>query len=1350
MARISKLLANVETGVIRNGITGAQINSNGLPYISSKEKLALEVQYITAYRKIDDVDKYTGFAGKTITSSAVIDNDFNHIDKGKLATSITALTPATEIEILTTSLANNPQPTGTIQLINASGQSEVVSYTQVVISGLNYLFTVDFTPDYSYSINAQANTNDPPLIKTVDVNQDDKDTGLFIINLDANSFPYLQQIEGSKSISGCLMEHQVRDDQGDKEFDFKMSFVCNNSLDDDSALPPPTDFPYYTSIEVDSLLAGKMDLQPLATTGNLCEFDSTGQAVDSGFNLDDFGVDTTNQSTALLSITGNISAGATTGTVVLPSITGEVIDNLLGEKYLVSYTGGAEVAITNPENPLTLFYLDKDSNLLQQNTNISPTQARRGVYFSGAQTLNGVDVDAVADAVATTPYSPALSVSDLSRTLGVLTKDSDVVSANGANLSINTKQYNAMFSGINFRDKENPNIKTISAKTAPTLTRYWQNGSGGYNTDQSPFINPLKWDDGTGTLADVGINQFQNFTVYVTPHDEGVHVFYGQRLYSSRAGALAGTFEDQKHIDTTQQERTLQYIGTIVVRQDTTALNDTSSAFFTDHQVVAPVFDNIVSLGDGLIQNRVSVTLSTTGTISTVIITALEEDSIEFQLDGTGYELSSPQSIDLTHGTDVNPQMNYLYIEENSGQPQVVKSVTKPEFEIVGLFANIIEISAGSATMMDAVGPYSWHQVVDSFNNGKQSHIRHINDILRENAKVKSGVTPTTVPAVGGGSATTSYFNTTSGIVRQLHPHSWPVYSSLADGFYVANDETTAFDNLNGLHEITTDVNGDSLTSNNRIWNLFVFGTQDNDGSYAKVFVNKPNGYYSDQTEGIADSSATAIYDFPAGWEGTAFPIARLTMKWTSGGNFETIAITDLRAGIVGGGSSSSAGVTSLDGLTDTPSSKTPNAYLQVTGDGLSTVWTVGGLGEANTASNAGTGQSLVRAKDGIDLPFYGLNSLSDVLEITVDEVDDNIDLNINESNITVNTSQVSNFSSVLAGTTNTTPFTPTADYHVATKAYTDGVLSNQQKKNYVINGSLQRNDHGTSFAYTAGDQGYKVFNMHQARNAAQGQFTVLRTTNNNDVEYRTTVDTVTTDLTGTNQWVFFDHRFEKQNVYELNGKDVTISFDIETSHDMTLPLALRAYGSSDGSYVTEFSTTASTKVTITKTLAFESIAFDQLDNTIGLLIKIAVDNNGTFETSTLDAWQLGSYTTSTTSTNWSQIAGAWMKISNIQMIEGDKYIKVPAPSVAQLAVDCARYWRKDRHGFTINAGGVETWRTVFNFDEMRATPSTVVTDINGTNTINQATANSVEVQITTAGSGSHVSRCDVEKSSYL
>ena len=187
------------------------------------------------------------------------------------------------------SLPSDPPATGNVQLINGANESETFAYTSWTESGGVYTFTVSTTLSYTYLTDDTAKSTEALLIKTTTIDETDKDTGVFVVQLDADTRSFQSAVEGSSEILGCLFEHKVLDGSADLIFVSVFKFICLNIVDDDGALPPEINGNYYTKTETNALLAGKMELVPTATEDNIFTADALGQAKDSGVSINDLG-----------------------------------------------------------------------------------------------------------------------------------------------------------------------------------------------------------------------------------------------------------------------------------------------------------------------------------------------------------------------------------------------------------------------------------------------------------------------------------------------------------------------------------------------------------------------------------------------------------------------------------------------------------------------------------------------------------------------------------------------------------------------------------------------------------------------------------------------------------------------------------------------------------------------------------------------------------------------------------------------------------------------------------------------------------------------------------------------------
>lgn len=90
-------------------------------------------------------------------------------------------------------------------------------------------------------------------------------------------------------------------------------------------------------------------------------------------------------------------------------------------------------------------------------------------------------------------------------------------------------------------------------------------------------------------------------------------------------------------------------------------------------------------------------------------------------------------------------------------------------------------------------------------------------------------------------------------------------------------------------------------------------------------------------------------------------------------------------------------------------------ANLSLTGNTLD----ASSAGEANTASNVNVGGvGVFKQKTGVDLEFKGINAGSNKVNVTEDAANNEIDIDINEGNLTVTASQVSDFDTEVSNNT--------------------------------------------------------------------------------------------------------------------------------------------------------------------------------------------------------------------------------------------------------------------------------------------------------------------------------------------
>ncbi|KKL77343.1 hypothetical protein LCGC14_2035850, partial [marine sediment metagenome] len=206
-------------------------------------------------------------------------------------------------------------------------------------------------------------------------------------------------------------------------------------------------------------------------------------------------------------------------------------------------------------------------------------------------------------------------------------------------------------------------------------------------------------------------------------------------------------------------------------------------------------------------------------------------------------------------------------------------------------------------------------------------HLLHVAHRLRhEPAQHESGVALTLKNSAGaalttGNSSTAVEIVLTTGVVFQLHDHTFPafdMYDTATDDVHIVNQPTDE----GGANETTVDlvtdithyVDGTAAgvaIGTNKYFNLVVWGVQNREGEASHVMINLPTSQYNNESDATTDIDGTSVYDIPLAFKGTGFLIARLTFRLIAGSQWTYIAQEDLRGQHPG--LSAGVGVTTTD-----------------------------------------------------------------------------------------------------------------------------------------------------------------------------------------------------------------------------------------------------------------------------------------------------------------------------------------------------------------------------------------------------------------------------------------------------
>jgi hypothetical protein len=289
--------------------------------------------------------------------------------------------------------------------------------------------------------------------------------------------------------------------------------------------------------------------------------------------------------------------------------------------------------------------------------------------------------------------------------------------------------------------------------------------------------------------------------------------------------------------------------------------------------------------------------------------------------DGFSMFTATPAAtIELTPGTDENPQTNYIYILKSS-KVLAISTSDWPAAEHIKI-AQICLQSAATTQTVEALRNHNWNDHVEDTTTF-QGHLSHITEAVRNKngATWWSGVEGTlsinTTPTPDDVTVAV-----TSGMVYQLRKHSFSAMdTNVSDDIHVVNHSATPYVTVTNLNSLVLDANGDSIE--NQSFSFVLWAVQNSGDSQNHLMLNLPIGSYSFAAPENAETDALnyAVYDIPKRFRGVGFLIAKFNLTYKND-SWVLYSTQDLRERTGSAGGGGGTGVASFSALLDTP-----NAY---------------------------------------------------------------------------------------------------------------------------------------------------------------------------------------------------------------------------------------------------------------------------------------------------------------------------------------------------------------------------------------------------------------------------------------
>jgi hypothetical protein len=333
-------------------------------------------------------------------------------------------------------------------------------------------------------------------------------------------------------------------------------------------------------------------------------------------------------STGTYDFTGITTASTTT--INIAPIRGWIVKNTYSYSTLpdvvnLYYTGGTNISLPNiGTSDSTYILLNSGSTIVQQTTFPTPQERRENIYLGKVVHPNRITITSVNNTV-DFDVSPMSALRDLWTPLKLINQGI-LVSANGANLNINTSSGTLWGNGIGWITNQlNPDSVAISGQSPSTFQYRVQTGGTFSNTTT---IDVSHYDlNGVVTLVGGGSNASTNQRVYMFPTGL-VRVQYGQKVYNTLSDAVAGV-QTESFVEYPNNRDNGILIGVISVNKNATLLNNTSQTIFT----LVSKFGEILGGTGGLSTTTLQQAYDNSSTPEIVINATLDGLSIK---NGTG------------------------------------------------------------------------------------------------------------------------------------------------------------------------------------------------------------------------------------------------------------------------------------------------------------------------------------------------------------------------------------------------------------------------------------------------------------------------------------------------------------------------------------------------------------------------------------------------------------------------------------------------------------------------------------------------------------------------------------------
>jgi hypothetical protein len=328
------------------------------------------------------------------------------------------------------------------------------------------------------------------------------------------------------------------------------------------------------------------------------------------------------------------------------------------------------------------------------------------------------------------------------------------------------------------------------------------------------------------------------------------------------------------------------FVGTVFIKSATTGIIGVNVQNFTDTDTEA----NLEGVINGIITQKQAIRDTI---ISNILYfeTFNEEDTVKdlpFMYFGMRYNLNTKTNtgtngyarVPLVYGTATNAQTNYIYIDYNSGNPQLAVSTTS--FPDDGVRLGECNVYDQATHELYGFGSFQrFNNAVDGSNT--DGLLSKITKRLRLNGSVyeSPGIDPTVSIVVDGANKDSVNVTATAGIIWQFNRQT---YSAQTEKRYLWFNSPTGERWINDLNEIDSTESGIPIhTGNTNRYGINVFAIQNSGGFEDFLGVTSPTNIYVSDANAISDIANFAVTNVPNKYSKVAIRLYRLVLRYQTG-----------------------------------------------------------------------------------------------------------------------------------------------------------------------------------------------------------------------------------------------------------------------------------------------------------------------------------------------------------------------------------------------------------------------------------------------------------------------------------